>query len=54
MTKILCLFGFHKWLNAGHLKTEKSRYPLRACKRCKKIQEGTYDMAYGCTNWMDK
>jgi len=51
---VLCFFGWHKWVDAGHLKTKQSPYPLRACTSCKKLQEGTYDMAYGGTHWMDK
>jgi len=51
---LLCFLGWHKWENADNLKTKPSPYPLRACTRCKKLQEGTYDMAYGCTNWADK
>ena len=51
---LLCFLGWHKWVSANHLKTKNSPYPLRNCTRCKKLQEGAYDMAYGCTNWMVK
>ena len=51
--RILCFIGKHKWVGANNLRVQISPYPLRACSTCKKVQEGTYDMAYGCTNWMD-
>jgi hypothetical protein len=51
---LLCFFSWHKWIDADCLKLEATNYPLRACTRCKKLQEGTYDMTYGCTNWKDK
>lgn len=53
MYKLLCFIGFHKWFDANNLKTQSSPYPLRACEHCKKLQEATYDMTYGCTNWTD-
>lgn len=49
--KILCSFGFHKWVNADSLRVIKSDLPLRACTRCKRKEEGVYDMARGGTNW---
>lgn len=41
-----CFFGFHRW----YVYREDDKR-CRVCPKCKKYQEGSYDMSYGETIW---
>ena len=45
--ELKCLFGRHEWFYTIHNKHR------RECRRCGKIQDATYDMMYGTTQWED-
>jgi len=42
----LCIIGLHDWV-----RYRKGNKRTRHCPKCRKYQEGSYDMLYGETIW---